>query len=78
MTDNGANRHALENILQRRYSVSINIPDYTELTRNTTREHAGRFQDFKNEELIYIASMFEEYPSGMHKTVLPSEIRATV
>ena len=68
VTDNGANRHALENILQRRYSVSINIPDYTELTRNTTREHAGRFQDFKNEELIYIASMFEEYPSGMHKT----------
>ncbi len=68
VTDNGANRHALEQILQIRYAVSVNIPDYTELTRNTTKEHSGRFQDFKNEELIYIASMFEEYPTGMHKT----------
>lgn len=68
VTDNGANRYALEHILQECYAVSTWIPDYTELTRHTTREHAGRFQDFKNEELIAIASMFEEFPSGMHKT----------
>lgn len=68
VTDNGADRHALEHILKHRFSVSVHIPDYSELTRYTTREHAGRFQDFKNEELIYIASMFEEYPTGMHKT----------
>ncbi len=67
-TDNGANRQALEQILQFRYAVSVHIPDYTELTRNTTKEHSGRFQDFTSEELIYIASMFEEYPTGMHKT----------
>ncbi len=68
VTDNGANRHALEHILAHRYGVRVFIPDYTKLTRLTTQEHEGRFQDFKNEELIYIASMFEEYPTGMHKT----------
>ena len=68
VTDNGANRSALEWILRERYAVSTRIGDYTELTRHTTQEHAGRFQDFKDEELIAIASMFEEFPSGMHKT----------
>ena len=67
-TDNGADRYALEQILQERYSVSINIPDYTELTRHTTGEHAGHFSEFKNEELIALVSMLEEYPSGMLKT----------
>ena len=68
VTDNGTDRRALERILQERYAVSVNIPDYTELTRHTTGEHAGRFEDFKNEELIAIASMLEEFPSGMHQT----------
>ena len=67
VTDDGADRVALERILQERFAVSINVPDYTELTRNTTGEHAGRFTTFKNEELIAIATMFEEYPQGMHK-----------
>ena len=58
----------MEWILRERYAVSTRIGDYTELTRHTTQEHAGRFQDFKDEELIAIASMFEEFPSGMHKT----------
>ena len=58
----------LERILQERYAVSINIPDYTELTRHTTGEHAGRFSEFKNEELIALVSMLEEFPSGMLKT----------
>ena len=68
VTDNGANRYALERILQERYAVSINIPDYSELTRHTTGEHAGRFSEFKNEELIALVSMLEEFPQGMIKT----------
>ena len=67
-TDNGADRHALDTILEKRYAVSLNVPDYTELTRRTTGEHAGRFDDFKNEELIALIAMLEEYPTGMIKT----------
>ena len=67
-TDNGADRHALDTILEKRYAVSVNVPDYTELTRHTTGEHAGRFDDFKNEELIALIAMLEEYPTGMIKT----------
>ena len=68
VTDNGVDRYALERILWERYAVSINIPDYAELTRHTTGEHAGRFSEFKNEELIALVSMLEEFPSGMLKT----------
>ena len=68
VTDGGENREALERILQERFGVRLNVPDYTELTRNTTKEHAGRFAEFKNEELLAIASMFEEFPTGMHNT----------
>lgn len=68
VTDNGANRYAIDRILGQRYAVSVHVPDYTELTRNTTQEHAGRFQELKNEELIAIVSMLEEYPSGMLQT----------
>ena len=67
VTDSGTNRYALERILQERYAVSINVPDYSELTRHTTGEHAGRFSMFKNEELLALVSMFEEYPRGMHR-----------
>ena len=68
VTDDGVDRYALERILQERYAVSINIPDYSELTRHTTGEQAGRFSDFKNEELVALVAMLEEYPSGMIKT----------
>ena len=68
VTDNGSNRQALERILQDRYAISLNVPDYSELTRNTTQESEGRFTQFKNEELIAIASMLEEFPSGMRHT----------
>ena len=67
VTDDGADRYALERILKERYAVSINVPDYAELTRHTTGEHAGRFSEFKNEELIALVSMFEEFPQGMLK-----------
>ena len=67
VADNGVDRYALERILKERYAVSINVPDYAELTRHTTREHAGRFSTFKNEELLALISMFEEFPRGMHR-----------
>ena len=68
VTDNGADRYALERILQERYAVSLNVPDYRELTKYTTGEDAGRFMPFKNEELMALASMLEEFPQGMHHT----------
>ena len=67
VTDNGVDRYTLERILKERYAVSINVPDYAELTRHTTGERAGRFSEFKNEELIALVSMFEEFPQGMLK-----------
>lgn len=68
VTDDGRDRRALKRILEKRYGVSIDVPDYTELTRRTTKEDAGRFGEFKNEELIALVSMFEEYPQGLHNT----------
>ncbi|MXZ09209.1 MAG: hypothetical protein F4Y79_07145 [Gemmatimonadetes bacterium] len=68
VTDGGRDRDALKQILEKRYGVSIDVPDYTELTRRTTKEHAGRFGEFKNEELITLVSMLEEYPQGMLST----------
>ncbi len=68
VTDHGADRHALERLLQERYAVSVNVPDYRKLTQYTTDEGAGRFMPFKDEELIALASMLEEFPSGMRHT----------
>ena len=68
VTDGGADRAALKRILAERYGVSLDVPDYTELTRETTGETASRFSEFKNEELMFLASMFEEYPEGMRLT----------
>ena len=68
VTDGGADRTALKRILRERYGVSLDVPDYTELTQSTTGETASRFSEFKNEELMFLASMFEEYPEGMRLT----------
>ena len=67
-TDNGQDRQALTRILENRYAVTLDVPDYAELTKNTTKENEGRFGEFKNEELMALVSMLEEYPQGMHKT----------
>ena len=40
VTEDGTDRRALDKILQERYAVNVNVPDYTELTRHTTGEHA--------------------------------------
>ncbi len=68
VTDDGRDRRALKQILEKRYGVSIDVPDYTVLTQRTTKEHAGRFGEFKNEELMALVSMLEEYPQGLHST----------
>lgn len=67
ITDNGKGWLTKE-LLKLRYGVSVDIPDYVELTKNTTGEHAGSFDQFKPEELVAIISMLEEYPSGMVST----------
>ena len=67
ITDNGTNFLTHE-LLRLRYGVRLEIPDYVELTKHTTQEHAGRFDRFKPEEIIAIISMLEEYPSGMVST----------
>ncbi len=68
VTDGGADRYAIKRILRERFDVSIDVPDYTELTRHTTGEHAERFSVFKDEELLALVSMLEEFPQGMLKT----------
>lgn len=68
VTDDGVDWRALDRILENRYGISVRIPDYTELTKHTTGEHAEHFQEFKNEELLAIVSMLEEFPSGMITT----------
>ena len=67
VTDGGRDRFVLEDILNERYGVSLNVPDYGELTRSTTGEHGGRFTTFKNEEVVALVNTLEEFPQGMHK-----------
>ena len=68
VTDGGRDRRALKRIMEKRFKISLDVPDYVQLTRNTTKEHAGRFGEFKNEELMALVSMFEEYPQGIRHT----------
>ncbi len=68
VTEDGTDRYAIDRILEQRYGVSIRIPDYSELTKHTTGEHAGSFQQFKHEEILAIVSMLEEFPAGMLTT----------
>ena len=53
----------MNEILNERYGISIEIDDYLALTG----EPASRFQEFQGSELISIINMFEEMPSGFHK-----------
>lgn len=68
VTQDGTDNYAIERILQERYGVSLDVPDYSKLTQATTAERAGRFTIFKAEELIALVTMLEEFPQGMHKT----------
>ena len=62
VTKNGSDSGSVNKILNERYGVSIDIEDY-----QFNSEEASRFQEFQDEELIQIISMFEEMPSGFHK-----------
>ena len=60
----GIQHHAIDNMLQGKYGVTVHVPDYEALTG----EPAHKFTDFTYQEIIGIMVMFEEYPSGMHVT----------
>ncbi len=66
VTDNGHNENAVEKILNERYGVSAQIPDYVKLTQSTTNESENAFQKFHWWELVEIINMFEEMPQGFH------------
>ena len=68
ITDHGSNRQRIDYILENRYNVSLHPPDYSELTQHTTGESSERFTSFKNEEILTIITMLEEFPSGMRTT----------
>ena len=67
ISDKGNDMHYIQRLLSKRYGVNITGIDYEEITRNTTGEYRGRFEEFKPNELIYLISIFEEFPEGMHK-----------
>ncbi|RYV02013.1 hypothetical protein SOPP22_10570 [Shewanella sp. OPT22] len=67
VTNNGQDKAAVEKILNDRFGISSKISSYPTLTRNTTNEDAGRFQQFHSDEIVRIINMFEEMPKGMHK-----------
>ncbi len=60
----GIQHQAIDNMLQRKYGVTVHVPDYEALTG----EPAHTFGKFTYEEILGIMVMFEEYPSGMHVT----------
>ena len=66
VTDEGNDSNAIEKILNERFGLSTNVPDYTKLTQHTTAESKKNFQKFHPLELIEIINMFEEMPRGFH------------
>jgi len=66
VTDEGSDLKAIEYILNKRFNVSVNIPDYNKLTESTTSESEKSFQKFHPRELIEIINTFEEMPEGFH------------
>lgn len=65
-TEDGTDIALIERILQSRFGVTIQIPDYLSLTG----ELAGRFQPFRPAELLQLINTFEELPEGFH--VIPA------
>ena len=67
VTNEGKNTDIVDEIFRKNFAVSIYVPDYEYLTRNTTGETAEQFRMFTPEELLDILQMFEEMPTGFHK-----------
>ena len=66
-TDEGRALPHVEQLLEDRFGSSLQIDDYETLTASTTRETAGRFQEFRPTELLAILNQFEELPEGMRR-----------
>ena len=62
-TNGGKDAEAIGKILQEKFSVTTDIPDYQSLTG----EHSDRFQSFHPEELIHLIEALAEMPRGYHK-----------
>ena len=62
-TNKGNKAAAVSKILQEKFSVTTDIPDYQSLTG----EHQDRFQSFHSEELIHLIEAFAEMPRGYHR-----------
>ena len=67
LTNYGTDKWRADWILRDCFGCSIYPPSYEELTRGTTDEDAGCFQEFVARELVEIINMFEEMPEGFHK-----------
>ncbi len=68
ITENGTNRSIIELILQKRYGIYV--PSYNSSdssTEGTTSVTSTRYSNFKNEELMFIISVFETFPQALHK-----------
>ncbi len=68
VSDFGKDRNVIDRILEERFGVSVNVPDYEALTAGQTDETAESFQQFSPSELVAIINMLEELPAGFHKT----------
>lgn len=68
VTDFGQDKEALDQILESRFGLSVNVPDYRELTAGTTDEDHTCFQEFHPSELVAVINMLEELPEGFHVT----------
>ncbi len=66
VSNDGQDVIAMDKILRERYGVSILISDYMALTALTTHEGASSFDQFRPRELLDLAGMLEEMPSGYH------------
>ena len=68
VTDFGEDKGAVDHILDQRFGLSVNVPDYNELTAGTTGEDYTCFQEFHPSELVAVINMLEELPEGFHVT----------
>ena len=73
ITEGGTKNY--DEILQRRFGVAVNHPNFSELTENTTGESDSSFQEFLPEEIVNLINILEEMPRGFH--VIP-ELRYIV
>lgn len=67
ITENGTNRTRIEQVLNKRYGIIVDIPSYATLTQNSTKESSEHFSEFKTKDLMILISILEEFPKSIHK-----------